>query len=62
MYVNKYGEVKLFTVFILFQSSSCLSDREEDDLYDFAAKYQGQGDRGKLNKLSPSRYEIPPSP
>ena len=24
-----------------FQSSSCLSDREEEDLYDFAAKYEG---------------------
>ncbi len=41
------------------QSSSCLSDREEEDLYDCAAKYQGHGnqDRQRLNnKLSPSRY------
>ena len=28
-------------IFILFQSSSCLSDREEEDLYDYAAKYEG---------------------
>ena len=27
--------------FFNFQSSSCLSDREEEDLYDFAAKYEG---------------------
>ena len=27
--------------FVLFQSSSCLSDKDEDDIYDFAAKYEG---------------------
>ena len=30
-----------FTIISFFQSSSCISDREEEDIYDFANKYQG---------------------
>ena len=30
-----------FNEYYFHQSSSCLSDREEEDLYDFANKYQG---------------------
>lgn len=32
---------QIFVVFI-FQSSSCLSDRDEEELYDLAAKYEGK--------------------
>ena len=32
-----------FCFFYQFQSSSCLSDKDEDDIYDFAAKYEGAG-------------------
>ena len=39
--------------YIIFQSSSCLSDREEEDLYDFAAKYEG----GRLMQFG--RYNFP---
>ena len=28
-------------MFFFLQSSSCLSDKDEDDIYDFAAKYEG---------------------
>ena len=31
------------SAFLQFQSSSCLSDKDEDDIYDFAAKYEGAG-------------------
>ena len=30
-----------FQVLFFLQSSSCLSDKDEDDIYDFAAKYEG---------------------
>ncbi len=33
------------------QSSSCLSDKDEDDIYDFAAKYEGLQKNAKA-KLS----------
>ena len=33
--------VRLSDHLIFLQSSSCISDREEDDIYDLAYKYQG---------------------
>ena len=37
-----------FTIISFFQSSSCISDREEEDIYDFANKYQGTTTREPL--------------
>ena len=46
-FTDKNHELKLpwiqltQVLFFFFQSSSCLSDKDEDDIYDFAAKYEG---------------------
>lgn len=50
---RKLKKKKLIKDIYVFQSSSCLSDREEDNLYDFAAKYQGN-EKNKQKNL-PSR-------
>ena len=39
--MQRQVDVMMYSCFCLFQSSSCLSDKEEGDLYDFAAKYEG---------------------
>ena len=43
----------LQNTYFVFQSSSCLSDRDEDDIYDFAAKYEGKSFIGKPKITSP---------
>ena len=50
-------------VYVLFQSSSCLSDREEEDLYDFAAKYEGgrSFQFGRYNFAGAGKSKISPS-
>ena len=43
----------LQNTYFVFQSSSCLSDRDEEDIYDFAAKYEGKSFIGKPKITSP---------
>ena len=40
LYIKDNFPFSQFSPFLL-QSSSCLSDKDEDDIYDFAAKYEG---------------------
>ena len=47
---------------IFFQSSSCISDREEEDIYDFANKYQGATSREQFllqQQQQPHRFAHP---
>ena len=58
-----HNSIAMSIVFILFQSSSCLSDREEEDLYDYAAKYEGgrSFQFGRYNFAGPGKSKISPS-
>lgn len=59
-FVHSSCTVKLLHSVFCLQSSSCLSDKDEDDIYDFAAKYEGNGKHhpffwnGNKPKISPA--------
>ena len=48
-----------YSYLISLQSSSCLSDREEEDLYDYAFNYNGRVEQQHLRQQQQQQQQAP---